>query len=175
MSRRIFDFFAYIKKFTLGGTIQNKEYRFAPKDAEVLLLADNHPQTIYVRYADADSQAIRQQVSELQGKGFYVLGIASKEIQPNTSLDQAEAGMTFLGLLALIDPPRTQAAQAIASALGAGIRVVMITGDHKLTAESIARQLELPPGRAPVAGTEWPFHGPLCVKILSSISTLRRG
>ncbi len=49
--------------------------------------------------------------------------------------------MTFLGLQALIDPPRPEAAQAIAQAQGAGIRVVMITGDNALTAQSIAGQL----------------------------------
>ncbi len=49
--------------------------------------------------------------------------------------------MTFLGLLALIDPPRLQAAEAIAQAQGAGIRVVMITGDNGLTAQAIAGQL----------------------------------
>ena len=49
-----------------------------------------------------------------------------------------EQGLTFLGLLALIDPPRPEAAEAIADAQGAGIRVVMITGDNVLTAQAIA-------------------------------------
>jgi topoisomerase IV subunit A len=60
------DLFMYIKRFTLGGTIQNKEYRFAPKDAEVILLADDNPETIFARYADADGQAIRQQEFDLK-------------------------------------------------------------------------------------------------------------
>ena len=47
--------------------------------------------------------------------------------------------MTFLGLLALIDPPRPEAAEAIAQAQGAGIRVVMITGDNGLTAQADRR------------------------------------
>jgi P-type Ca2+ transporter type 2C len=90
---------------------------------------------------DPRCQAIRQQVTELQGQGFYVLGVASRELPSGASPDQAESGMTFLGLLALIDPPRPGAAEAIARAQGAGIRVVMITGDNGLTAQAIAGTL----------------------------------
>jgi Ca2+-transporting ATPase len=91
--------------------------------------------------SDPHCQAVRRQVAELQGKGFYVLGLASKELPAGASPDQAEGGMTFLGLLALIDPPRLGAAEAIARAQGAGIRVVMITGDNGLTAQAIAGTL----------------------------------
>src|SRR4030065_1466918 len=49
--------------------------------------------------------------------------------------------MTFMGLLVLVDPPRPQAAEAIATARGAGIRVVMITGDNGLTAQAVAGEL----------------------------------
>ena len=91
--------------------------------------------------ADSHCQAIRQRVTELQGQGFYVLGVASRELPTGVSVDQAENEMTFLGLLALIDPPRPGAAEAIARAQGAGIRVVMITGDNGLTAQAIAGTL----------------------------------
>jgi P-type Ca2+ transporter type 2C len=91
--------------------------------------------------ADLHCQAIRQQVKELQSQGFYVLGVASKKLSINEQLEQAESGMTFLGLLALIDPPRPGAAEAIARAQVAGIRVVMITGDNGLTAQAIAETL----------------------------------
>jgi P-type Ca2+ transporter type 2C len=91
--------------------------------------------------ADSHCQAIRQRVTELQGQGFYVLGVASRELPTGVSADQAENEMTFLGLLALIDPPRPGAAEAIARAQGAGIRVVMITGDNGLTAQAIAGTL----------------------------------
>ena len=91
--------------------------------------------------ADSHCQDIRQRVTELQGQGFYVLGVASRELPIGTPADQAESEMTFLGLLALIDPPRPGAAEAIARAKGAGIRVVMITGDNGLTAQAIAATL----------------------------------
>ena len=91
--------------------------------------------------ADSHCQAIRQRVTELQGQGFYVLGVASRELPTGVSVDQAENEMTFVGLLALIDPPRPGAAEAIARAQGAGIRVLMITGDNGLTAQAIAGTL----------------------------------
>jgi len=91
--------------------------------------------------ADRHCQTIRQRVTELQSQGFYLLGVATKEMPPDVTPDQAESQMTFLGLLALIDPPRQGASEAIARAQGAGIRVVMITGDNGLTAQAIARTL----------------------------------
>ncbi len=91
--------------------------------------------------ADQRCQAVRLQVTELQGKGFYVLGVAGRNLPEGISIDQVETGMTFYGLLALIDPPRPGAAEAIARARGAGIRVVMITGDNGLTAQAIAGTL----------------------------------
>ncbi len=93
------------------------------------------------RLADSHCQAIRQQVGDLQSQGFYVLGVASRELPMGVAADQVESEMTFLGLLALIDPPRLGAAEAIARAQGAGIRVVMITGDNGLTAQAIAGTL----------------------------------
>lgn len=55
------DFFTYIKKFPVGGTILNKEYRFAPKGVEVVLFSDAQPETIFVRYFVDASQRIKQQ------------------------------------------------------------------------------------------------------------------
>ena len=95
--------------------------------------------------ADQHCQTIRQQVTELQSQGFYVLGVAKRDLPPGIYSDQAESGMTFLGLLALIDPPRPGAAEAISRAQGAGIRVVMITGDNGLTAQAIASTLGIGP------------------------------
>jgi Ca2+-transporting ATPase len=72
---------------------------------------------------------------------MYVLGLASKQLPSSDVNDQVEQGMTFMGLLVLMDPPRPQADEAIAKALAAGIRVVMITGDNGLTAQAIAGRL----------------------------------
>ena len=76
----------------------------------------------------------------LAGEALRVLGIASK---PNTTRENAQTGMTFLGLVGMIDPPRLEAKAAIALCADAGIRPVMITGDHPLTAKAVARELGL--------------------------------
>jgi Ca2+-transporting ATPase len=90
---------------------------------------------------DAHCESVRQAVGQWQREGMYVLAVARKEVSAAEAIDEAEQGMTFLGLQALMDPPRSEAAEAIARAQGAGIRVVMITGDNGLTAQSIAKQL----------------------------------
>ncbi len=80
----------------------------------------------------------------LAAEGLRVLAMAYKEVPPDTSeLDHqmVESGLTFAGLQAMIDPPRPEAIEAVANAQRAGIRVVMITGDHRVTAEAIARQM----------------------------------
>jgi P-type Ca2+ transporter type 2C len=61
--------------------------------------------------------------------------------------------LIFVGLAGMADPPRPEAIQAVKACKQAGIKVVMITGDHKLTAESIARQIDLPQGKT-VTGAE---------------------
>ena len=69
-----------------------------------------------------------------------VLAIASK---PDAVLESAQLGMTFIGLAGMIDPPRPEAKEAIAVCESAGIRPVMITGDHPITAQAVARELGL--------------------------------
>jgi Ca2+-transporting ATPase len=67
-----------------------------------------------------------------------VLAVADK---PRARATDAEHDMTFLGLIGMIDPPRPEAEDAIATCNSAGIKVVMITGDHPITAEAVAREL----------------------------------
>ncbi|MCX6068515.1 MAG: cation-translocating P-type ATPase [Chloroflexi bacterium] len=90
---------------------------------------------------DASGRAhILNQAQEMAGEALRVLGIAQK---PNVTTETAEQGMTFLGLTGMIDPPRMEAKAAIAVCANAGIRPVMITGDHPVTAEAVARELGL--------------------------------
>jgi P-type Ca2+ transporter type 2C len=80
------------------------------------------------------------QAQEMAGEALRVLGIASK---PNVSRETAETSMIFLGLAGMIDPPRPEVKAAIALCTEAGIRPVMITGDHPITAQAVARELGL--------------------------------
>ena len=79
---------------------------------------------------------------DLSNQGLRVLAFATRElasVQPLTLED--EQHFTFLGLISMIDPPRPEAIEAVADAKRGGIRTIMITGDHKITAAAIARQL----------------------------------
>ena len=85
-------------------------------------------------------EAIRAVEQRLAANGLRVLAIATKR---ETTLEDAETGMTLLGLVAMMDPPRPEALDAVRTSAAAGIRTVMITGDHPLTASSVARELEI--------------------------------
>jgi Ca2+-transporting ATPase len=77
-------------------------------------------------------------------EGLRVLGMAYKEVpadQSEITMADLQTGLIFAGLQGMIDPPRPEAIEAVAGCKQAGIRVVMITGDHAVTAEAIARQL----------------------------------
>jgi Ca2+-transporting ATPase len=74
----------------------------------------------------------------MAGQALRVLGVAMKS---GASLDDAEQGMTFLGLVGMSDPPRPEAGRAIETCERAGIKPILITGDHALTAEAVAREL----------------------------------
>ncbi len=80
--------------------------------------------------------------------GLRVLGMAYREIpaeQVEITAKDLQTGLTFAGLQGMIDPPRPEAIEAVAGCKQAGIRVVMITGDHAVTALAIARQLGIAP------------------------------
>ncbi|RAU92953.1 calcium-translocating P-type ATPase, SERCA-type [Paenibacillus sp. YN15] len=77
-----------------------------------------------------------------------VLGFAYKEVKPSERCedsDGAESNLVFIGLSGMIDPPRREVREAISTCRKAGIKTVMITGDHQTTAEAIARQLGMLP------------------------------
>ena len=79
---------------------------------------------------------------ELSMEGLRVLAFAYREVDAVRPLTlEDENDFTFIGLISMIDPPRPEAIQAVADARRGGIRTIMITGDHKVTASAIARQL----------------------------------
>jgi Ca2+-transporting ATPase len=77
-------------------------------------------------------------------QALRVLSMAYKDIESDKSIDESmESDLTFIGLVAMMDPPRAEAKQAIQTCMKAGILPVMITGDHKDTAEAVAKELGL--------------------------------
>lgn len=91
-----------------------------------------------------DRAAVLAQAEALALQGMRVLVLARREhaeLPPADAPDDVESHLQLLGLIALIDPPRPEAAQAVRECLAAGITPVMITGDHPATARAIARRL----------------------------------
>jgi len=94
---------------------------------------------------------ILKAAADMAEDALRVLAVASK---PNVTIESAETGMTFLGLAGMIDPPRDEVKEAIAVCEAAGIRPVMITGDHPITAKAVARELGLLKTGRVVTGAE---------------------
>ena len=87
---------------------------------------------------------LESKANEMAEKGYRVIGYAIKEMETLSDLknfDAIESGLTLIGFTGIIDPPREEAKQAVAECKQAGIIPIMITGDHKLTAMAIAKQL----------------------------------
>ncbi|MBK7217757.1 MAG: cation-translocating P-type ATPase [Candidatus Promineofilum sp.] len=99
----------------------------------------------------ADRARLLETAQEMAGQALRVLAVAAK---PETIIGQAEKGMTYLGMLGMIDPPRPEAKAAIATCNEAGIKAIMITGDHPLTARAVATELGLLKNGRVVTGAE---------------------
>ncbi|HEY7026353.1 MAG TPA: cation-translocating P-type ATPase [Gemmatimonadales bacterium] len=93
-----------------------------------------------------NTPVLMQQAEDLAGKGLRVIALACRRFSavpdPMTP-ETVEVGQTFLGLVGLLDPPRPEAAEAVATCRAAGVTVVMITGDHPVTARNIAARLSI--------------------------------
>ncbi len=105
---------------------------------------------------DAHRASIQDQIEQLAGAGLRVLGFATRSyVAVPTAAEEAEQGLRFVGLIGMEDPVRVEVPDAIARCVDAGIRVVMITGDHPATATAVARAVGLP-GTLVVLGEELP-------------------
>lgn len=88
---------------------------------------------------DRDREEIERQNQEFSREGLRVLAFADREME--ASEEPKEEDLTFLGLIAMMDPPREESKAAVEQCIRAGIRPVMITGDHKITAAAIAKRI----------------------------------
>ena len=106
---------------------------------------------------ETDRQRIREQAAELAGAGLRVIAFADKpltDIDEKPAQAEAESDLIFVGLAGLADPPRPEAKDAITACRTAGIRPVLVTGDHPLTARAIAEQVGLSADGRVVTGPE---------------------
>ncbi|MHB9145440.1 MAG: calcium-translocating P-type ATPase, SERCA-type [Symbiobacteriia bacterium] len=107
---------------------------------------------------DQTREAILRASDEMAGQALRVLAVAVRHLDAlaaDVTPEAVERGLTFVGLQGMIDPPRPEAVRALEKCHTAGLKAVMITGDHKATAVAIARQLSLlPPGGGALTGRE---------------------
>ncbi|MBQ9983331.1 MAG: cation-translocating P-type ATPase [Lachnospiraceae bacterium] len=93
-------------------------------------------------FSEEDREAVVAKNQQFSENGLRVLAFAYKEVEEEDTLSlENETGYTFIGLVSMIDPPREESKQAVSDAKDAGIKTIMITGDHKVTASAIAKQI----------------------------------
>ena len=113
-------------------------------DGGLVAFTKGAPEHVLPSCRDVDLPAMLDAADDMARRGLRVLAFASRRLErmpEEGQLEDIETGMTLLGLVGLIDPPRAEAAEAVALCRTAGIRVVMITGDHPATARAIATRL----------------------------------
>ena len=105
---------------------------------------------------DLDAGVWEKQIETLSSRGLRVLAVAEKSVESEDELtdDTVENDLVLLGLVGLLDPPRETAIEAIKKCLKAGIRPIMVTGDHGLTARAIATRLGLRNTDEAISGKE---------------------
>lgn len=106
---------------------------------------------------EARRDAIQRVNEELAGQALRTLAVAFRsmpQVVPETFDESVEHDLVFVGLIGMIDPPRDEAQAAVARAKNAGIRPIMITGDHPRTAQVIARELDIPHDGRVITGAE---------------------
>lgn len=96
------------------------------------------------RFTALDRKNITEQNVRFSKEGLRVLAFAYKPIESGVELsEEDERDLTFLGLIAMMDPPREESKVAVEECMHAGIRPIMITGDHKITAAAIAKRIDI--------------------------------
>jgi P-type Ca2+ transporter type 2C len=132
------------------------------QDSYYLLFAKGSPESIldrathtfkndqYLELTKLDRQQILAQNAQLATQGLRVLGFAYRYFNDLPDADMAESEMIWSGLVGMLDAPRSEVRAAVATCKTAGIRTVMITGDHPLTAQAIAQNLGIAQADSPV-------------------------
>ncbi len=130
---------------------------FAKGSPESILDRSTHAliDDLYVELTEIDRQTIRTQNDHLASQGLRVLGFAYRYFPHLPDADTAESELIWVGLVGMLDAPRPEVRAAVATCKTAGIRTIMITGDHPLTARAIACDLGIATAECQViSGTE---------------------
>jgi len=117
---------------------------FHKHNGRIIAFTKGAPDILLERCVDVDIQTMQNEVDGMAANGLRVLGFAYRywdEVPENPEAGTHEIGLLFLGLAGIIDPPREEVFEAVAQCKAAGIVPVMITGDHPLTAKTIAKRI----------------------------------
>ncbi|MDR3291921.1 MAG: calcium-translocating P-type ATPase, PMCA-type [Methanobrevibacter sp.] len=134
------------KRMTTVHKVGEKLYFFSKGAPEIILEKSKYIDkngSIEI-LSDENRNKILTDIKEMTNFALRVLGLAYREVDCNFNVDDpdlVESELIFVGLLGMMDPPREEAKNAVKSCKKAGIKVVMITGDHQSTASSIAREI----------------------------------
>ncbi|WP_317440849.1 cation-transporting P-type ATPase [Streptomyces collinus] len=103
---------------------------------------------------DAGRRRVIAAADDMAGQGLRVLAVARRQVSgPRPPIADVESELTLLGLAGMYDPPRPEVRDAVDACRRAGIRIVMVTGDHPLTAEAVARRVGIVRETAPAVAT----------------------
>jgi calcium-translocating P-type ATPase len=143
---------------TLHKTAGGPEMLLVKGAPEVILDHCDRQQTVAGQQVSLSRDHFMEASDKLAGQGERVLGLAWLE-SPRTKAGSLTAAdlpknLVLLGLIGLLDPPRKEAIEAVTECQGGGIRVTMITGDHKITAAAIAKMLGIGDGKTAITGAE---------------------
>ena len=141
------------KLMTVVNELENGKYRIITKGAPEILLniCENYEENNNInKISDRFLSNIKSKNEKMAQNALRVLGVAylDVDIMPKEiTSDFIERGLTFIGLIGMIEPPRKGVKEAVLACRRAGIKTVMITGDHITTAKAIAKDLEILKGR----------------------------
>ena len=127
-----------------------------PGTATRFIAAKGAPEAITAlcRLTSDQAAKLKEATAQMAGHGLRVLGIAKATIERELPADQALIPFQFVGLIGLADPVRASVPEAIQECYRAGIRVIMVTGDYPITAQSIAKQIGLQRPDLVITGSE---------------------
>jgi len=120
-------------------------------DGKLYVLVKGAPDIVISRCSSVDAESALKANSQMAKEALRVLGVAYKqidEIPGRLTSEEIESDLEFAGLVGMIDPPRKEAEEAVRVCQKAGIKVIMITGDHIETAVAIAKQLNILTGES---------------------------
>lgn len=131
---------------------------FVKHEGKILSITKGGPDVIFNRCKDLDLDEVTKINETMSNDALRVLALGIRYWQEEPSeitSELVENNLTFVGMVGMIDPPREEAKQAVAEAKKAGVRTIMITGDHVITASAIAQSLGiLEAGQKAIMGSE---------------------